>query len=162
MRSSTLLLASSAALISAESAQERHLGWRNGAALYTPQGAPTPKYPHPYKSIQAAPLPTDTANKPSPNPAYASACASVSELAASATNAQPSATPTVPAQLAYECMASVPFNQSAARKSFSVSFVFNWQRCWTVRRCLVELLVNWLWQSHFARRFGEFDRWVLI
>ncbi|GAB1728181.1 hypothetical protein NU195Hw_g6128t1 [Hortaea werneckii] len=41
-------------------------------------------------------------------------CASVSRLVASFTSASPSATPTVPAQLAYECINTVPFNQSAA------------------------------------------------
>ncbi|KAL1616183.1 hypothetical protein SLS56_011507 [Neofusicoccum ribis] len=43
-----------------------------------------------------------------------SACASVSALAASQTAAAPSATPTVPADLAYECINSVPINTTAA------------------------------------------------
>ncbi|KAH7063548.1 hypothetical protein B0J12DRAFT_562125 [Macrophomina phaseolina] len=43
-----------------------------------------------------------------------SACASVSALAASQTAVAPSATPTVPADLAYECINSVPINQTAA------------------------------------------------
>lgn len=43
-------------------------------------------------------------------------CATVSELVASftAANSDPSATPTVPAGVAYECINSVPFNSSAA------------------------------------------------
>nr|POE48096.1 peptidase s41 family protein ustp [Quercus suber] len=41
-------------------------------------------------------------------------CASVSKLAASATAASPSATATVPAELAYQCLNSIPFNSSAA------------------------------------------------
>ncbi|RMX99492.1 hypothetical protein D0868_09511 [Hortaea werneckii] len=49
-------------------------------------------------------------------------CASVSRLVASFTSSSPSATPTVPAQLAYECINSVPFNQSAAGKSIAKSF----------------------------------------
>ncbi|OJD30635.1 peptidase s41 family protein [Diplodia corticola] len=43
-----------------------------------------------------------------------SPCASVSALAASQTAVAPSATPTVPADLAYECINSVPINQTAA------------------------------------------------
>ncbi|KAK7530875.1 uncharacterized protein J3D65DRAFT_579007 [Phyllosticta citribraziliensis] len=43
-----------------------------------------------------------------------SACASVSYLAASQTSASPSATATVPAELAYKCINSVPLNVSAA------------------------------------------------
>lgn len=42
------------------------------------------------------------------------ACASVSKLAAAFTSASPSAIPTVPAELAYECLTSIPFNSSAA------------------------------------------------
>nr|POE93302.1 mannosyl-oligosaccharide alpha-1,2-mannosidase 1b [Quercus suber] len=41
-------------------------------------------------------------------------CARVSKLAASTTSATPSATPTVPAELAYECLNSIPFDSSAA------------------------------------------------
>lgn len=43
-----------------------------------------------------------------------SACASVSALAASQTAVAPKATPTVPAALAYDCINSVPINQTAA------------------------------------------------
>lgn len=42
------------------------------------------------------------------------ACASVAVLAASQTSLSPSATPTVPAELAFDCLNSIPFNQSAA------------------------------------------------
>ena len=56
------------------------------------------------------------------------ACASVSELAASFTSAYPSATPTIPAELAYECINSVPFNQSAAVAFLdSIRPYLNWQ-----------------------------------
>ncbi|KKY23496.1 putative peptidase s41 family protein [Diplodia seriata] len=48
------------------------------------------------------------------NETAGSPCASVSALAASQTAAAPSATPTVPADLAYECINSVPINQTAA------------------------------------------------
>lgn len=41
-------------------------------------------------------------------------CGSVAVLAAAQTNASSTAAPTVPAQLAYECLNSIPFNQSAA------------------------------------------------
>ncbi|RMZ22528.1 hypothetical protein D0859_13440 [Hortaea werneckii] len=49
-------------------------------------------------------------------------CASVSRLVASFTRASPSATPTVPAQLAYECINTVPFNQSAAGKPTAMRY----------------------------------------
>ncbi|KAI4723551.1 hypothetical protein E4T48_00028 [Aureobasidium sp. EXF-10727] len=42
------------------------------------------------------------------------ACASVKKLVASQTSASPKATPTIPAEIAYECLNAVPFNQSAA------------------------------------------------
>lgn len=45
------------------------------------------------------------------------ACASVRSLALQVSATSPKATPTVPAALAYECINSVPFNQSAAGKS---------------------------------------------
>lgn len=44
------------------------------------------------------------------------ACASIRELALDVSVTSPIATPTVPAALAYECINSVPFNQSAAGK----------------------------------------------
>ena len=66
------------------------------------------------------------------NETAGSPCASVSALAASQTAAAPSATPTVPADLAYECINSVPINQTAA-----LSFIK------TVRP-------YWEWQSTLA------------
>lgn len=40
----------------------------------------------------------------------------------------PSATPTVPAQLAYECLNSIPFNQTAALQYLeSMDPYLNWQ-----------------------------------
>lgn len=55
-------------------------------------------------------------------------CASVAKLAAAYTNAQPSATATVPAQLAYECLVSIPFNQSAAEQYLdSMDPYITWQ-----------------------------------
>ncbi|KAK4987459.1 hypothetical protein LTR50_004591 [Elasticomyces elasticus] len=56
------------------------------------------------------------------------ACASVSELIASFTSASPSARPTVPAEIAYECINSVPFNASAAYSLMeSLRPYINWQ-----------------------------------
>ncbi|KAK8189291.1 uncharacterized protein BKA78DRAFT_253348 [Phyllosticta capitalensis] len=56
---------------------------------------------------------SDTAWKRQTN-STGSPCASVSYLAASQTASSPSATATVPAKLAYECINSVPLNVSAA------------------------------------------------
>lgn len=56
---------------------------------------------------------SDTAWKRQTN-STGSPCASVSYLASSQTAASPSATATVPAKLAYECINSVPLNVSAA------------------------------------------------
>ncbi|THX69190.1 hypothetical protein D6D08_06082 [Aureobasidium pullulans] len=56
------------------------------------------------------------------------ACAIVSKLVASFTSASPKATPTVPADIAYECLNSIPFNQSAASDLLeSMRPYLNWQ-----------------------------------
>ncbi|KAH9811694.1 Peptidase family S41 [Teratosphaeria destructans] len=61
------------------------------------------------------PVVTTTCISASPSSATSlGACGTISKLAASSTRAEPGATPIVPAQLAYECINSVPFNQSAA------------------------------------------------
>ncbi|KAI5196320.1 hypothetical protein E4T38_08569 [Aureobasidium subglaciale] len=67
------------------------------SAITVPTGA-SPSYAKPSSSAL-----------PSPN-----ACLSVSKLVASVASASPKATPTVPAELAYDCLHSIPFNQSAA------------------------------------------------
>lgn len=55
-------------------------------------------------------------------------CGSVAVLAASSSAANPSATPRVPAQLAFECLNSIPFNQSAAiRYLDSITPYVTWQ-----------------------------------
>ncbi|KAF9629447.1 Peptidase S41 [Lasiodiplodia theobromae] len=62
------------------------------------------------------------------NETAGSPCASVSALAASQTAASPSATPTVPAGLAYECINSVPINQTAALNLIKTSRPYwEWQ-----------------------------------
>lgn len=63
--------------------------------------------------------PISSSPSPLSSAPYASAsaigpCGSVSELVAAFTNISPTAIPTVPAQLAYECLNSIPFNQSDA------------------------------------------------
>lgn len=61
-------------------------------------------------------------------PAGLDACASVSKLVASFTSASPKATPTVPADIAYECLHSIPFNQTAASDLLeSMRPYLNWQ-----------------------------------
>jgi hypothetical protein len=61
-------------------------------------------------------------------PAGLDACASVSKLVASFTSASPKATPTVPADIAYGCLHSIPFNQSAASDLLeSMRPYLNWQ-----------------------------------
>jgi hypothetical protein len=61
-------------------------------------------------------------------PGDSNACASVSKLVASFTSASPKATPTVPAEIAYECLNSIPFNQSAAYDLLeSMRPYLNWQ-----------------------------------
>ncbi|KAK5112673.1 hypothetical protein LTR85_011184 [Meristemomyces frigidus] len=104
--------------------KDPHPGWPE-PSVYTPQG-PAASWVHTWpnpSSIGSAPITslpsTATGSAASSTPTLSSngtvaACASVSELVASFTSASPTATPTVPAQLAYECINSVPFNQSAA------------------------------------------------
>lgn len=104
--------------------------------MYTPaQPKPTWPYhtqypPYPYSepptTFQSYPTPTGSASITTSAsasgtgtgtaPAGTGPCATVSKLVASfsATNSDPSATPTVPAGVAYECINSVPFNSSAA------------------------------------------------
>ncbi|PNS15459.1 hypothetical protein CAC42_718 [Sphaceloma murrayae] len=55
-------------------------------------------------NITAAPTSTPTTD----------ACAKVAELSASFVSASPAAAPSVPAQVGFECLNSIPFNQSAA------------------------------------------------
>ncbi|KAK4960967.1 hypothetical protein LTR10_001456 [Elasticomyces elasticus] len=104
-----------------------HPGWSE-PSVYTPkQPKPTWPYGHSYPSYPHSASPSATSvpsvsatvsSSPStssiPGNGTLAACASVSNLAASFTSANPSSTPTVPAELAYECINSVPFNQSAA------------------------------------------------
>lgn len=69
-------------------------------------------------TISAPPYPTATTS------VGTGACASVSKLAA----ADPAATPTVPAKLAYDCITSVPFNSSAAVELLdSIRPYLDWQ-----------------------------------
>lgn len=79
-------------------------------ATTLPTTQPTPTVPVVVTVTSSVPS-TASASGSATNP-----CASVAELAASFTSASPSstATPTVPAQLAFECLNSIPFNQSAA------------------------------------------------
>jgi len=110
-----------------------HPGWSE-PSVYTP-AQPEPSWPYQPWSSQStrvestsSPGPTVTDSAPSTTTAASStlsggygtstaACASVSELVASFTSQSPSATPTVPAELAYDCITSVPFNGSAAGMS---------------------------------------------
>lgn len=97
---------------------------REKPSVYTP-AQPKPTWPgkswehHPtgYSTSPSGyytPTPTSSGAGPTGTGTGSGACASVSQLVASFTAASPSATPTVPAQIAYECITSVPFNQSAA------------------------------------------------
>lgn len=104
--------------------------------MYTPaQPKPTWPYntqepPYPYSqpptTFQSYPTPSASPSITAPSsasgtgsgtaPAGTGPCATVSKLVASfsASNSDPSATPTVPAGVAYQCINSVPFNSSAA------------------------------------------------
>ncbi|KAK5134902.1 hypothetical protein LTR08_005992 [Meristemomyces frigidus] len=121
--------------------KEPHPGWPE-PSVYTPQGpAASWSYPSSWThtsraasaSITGTPSATVTGTGASSTATASSngtvgACASVSELVASFTSASPSATPTVPAQLAYECINSVPFNQSAAVELMdSIRPYIDWQ-----------------------------------
>ncbi|KAI7352380.1 hypothetical protein KC336_g22445, partial [Hortaea werneckii] len=82
--------------------------------ISTSEGLGPTQYPG---SVTSAPSSKTTAASSKPTASgngTEGLCASVSRLVASFTSASPSATPTVPAQLAYECINTVPFNQSAA------------------------------------------------
>lgn len=87
-------------------------------AVYTP---PAPKYtwwhdPKPTKTKTAPPTTASPASSLT-STSYASvdnACNSVRKLQSSLIKTSPSATATIPAQLAYECSTRVPFNSSAA------------------------------------------------
>lgn len=86
-----------------------HPGWQK-PSVYTPSNPKTTlfasyPYHHPSKTT-SAPTGTSSASK--------DACASIAGLVAPMQSASPSATPTVPAQLAYDCITSIPFNSSAA------------------------------------------------
>jgi hypothetical protein len=71
---------------------------------------------------------SSVAISPSSAPGGSDACASVSKLVASFTSASPKATPTVPAEIAYECLNTIPFNQSAAYDLLeSMKPYLNWQ-----------------------------------
>ena len=86
-------------------------------------------------SVTSAPSSKTTASSSKPTASRNGTegpCASVSRLVASFTGASPSATPTVPAQLAYECINTVPFNQSAAGKSIAMSSVNAHVAKWTL------------------------------
>ncbi|KAK4569787.1 hypothetical protein LTR86_002756 [Recurvomyces mirabilis] len=114
-----------------------HPGWPE-PSVYTPRqpGRPTWPWTYPYKSSQAASTAAPTssvATTPSVTSTSSAtgtlgACASVAKLAASFTSANPKATPTVPAELAYDCINSVPFNQSAAAALLdSIRPYIDWQ-----------------------------------
>ncbi|KAF2766736.1 hypothetical protein EJ03DRAFT_174479 [Teratosphaeria nubilosa] len=128
-----------------------HPGWST-AAVYTPTSppnlysnshswkhpgsswrAPTPQaIPYTNQSVTATTTgPVVTASCVSASSSSSTslgACGTISQLAASSTGAEPGATPTVPAQLAYECINSVPFNQSAAIDLLdSIRPYLNWQ-----------------------------------
>ncbi|PSK56652.1 hypothetical protein B9Z65_6276 [Elsinoe australis] len=69
-------------------------------------------------NITAAPTGTPTAD----------ACAKVAELSASFVAASPSAAPSVPAQVGYDCLNSIPFNQTAAEELVdSILPYIDWQ-----------------------------------
>lgn len=109
-----------------------HPGWPS-PKVYTPEGPPQPVWtPQPSygpgsygpgsstpASVTPSATPSTTASSsatPSSSGSSIDACASVSELVKSQTNADPSATPTVPAGLAWECVISVPFKSNIAGK----------------------------------------------
>lgn len=119
-----------------------HPGWHwpNWPSVYTPP-APTQTVYRPHHGshtsnssstslsiTQSSSLPsTSVASTASPTTSGTgpNACASVASLVA----ASPSvATPTVPAELAYDCLNSIPFNQSAASALLdSIEPYLNWQ-----------------------------------
>ncbi|KAL9115960.1 MAG: hypothetical protein Q9227_000328 [Pyrenula ochraceoflavens] len=77
-------------------------------------------YQHGHVRQGPIPRPRDVSN--------GTACAAVSSTVASLTAASPSATPTIPAQLAYDCITSVPLNVSAATQLIdSLPAYIQWQ-----------------------------------
>ncbi|GAB7347877.1 hypothetical protein MBLNU459_g5404t1 [Dothideomycetes sp. NU459] len=125
-----------------------HPGYSKPTVYYPPQ--PNPSWYRPYPIASSSPssslslsnatataTATTTGNTDSTSVVVSAsasgsstvaACASVSELVASFTSASPSATPTVPAAIAYECLNSIPFNQSAASDLLeSIRPYLNWQ-----------------------------------
>lgn len=104
-------------------------------SVYSPPG-PEPSWyrpshsenhPHTYGSSSTSSPSAYSSSSPTAT-AQNAACASVSALAASRNAVSPSATPTVPAQLAYECLNSIPFNRSAAVALIdSIDPYLNWQ-----------------------------------
>ncbi|KAF2718351.1 hypothetical protein K431DRAFT_253534 [Polychaeton citri CBS 116435] len=112
---------------------QSHPGWDKPSPYVPPNPEPTwwgghhhPSGPgYPSTAVTTA---TSTSATTTTSPSSNDACASVSELVGSIQLASPSATPTVPAQLAYECITSVPFNQSAAIAVLdSMRPYLNWQ-----------------------------------
>lgn len=117
-------------------------GWPGKQSVYTPP-APKPTWYRPSHHSHSRPASTVSGHNSTVTSTTSistastsksvgvtsnGACASVAVLAASQTSVLPSATPTVPADLAYECLNSIPFNQSAAVALLdSIDPYLNWQ-----------------------------------
>lgn len=88
--------------------------------VYVPPN-PEPTFYRAGNGTKSAFVPTGTGGVTGSSPTATSAmskdvCASVSVASASYAAAHPSATPRVPAKLAYDCLNAIPFNQTAAEQ----------------------------------------------
>lgn len=124
MRSLTLVAASFAAVANCAPGgppgwhwgPHEHPGWHKPQP-YTPEGPPTPACATSSTAVSTTASASVSAPVSSVSSSSIDACASISELVKSATQASPSATPTVPAGLAWDCITSVPFKSDVAGES---------------------------------------------
>ncbi|KAF2158162.1 hypothetical protein K461DRAFT_290408 [Myriangium duriaei CBS 260.36] len=110
-----------------------HPGY-NGTSVYTPSAPPQPTLSSANGTVTGPPTVTVTgttsgASSGSPTTGATDACGQVAALSASwVATSPPSSVPSVPAQIAYECLNSIPFNQSASEQLLdSIEPFLNWQ-----------------------------------
>ncbi|KAL1304447.1 hypothetical protein AAFC00_003443 [Neodothiora populina] len=121
-----------------------HPGWKQPVPYIPPQPKASWNRPYPsaYSTGKSGPTGSGTVTAPAPTASSSStaasttstsvstgACASVSKLVASFSSASPAAaTASIPAQVAYDCLHEIPFNQSAALALMdSIEPYLNWQ-----------------------------------
>ena len=93
----------------------------SSSSVYTPSVVPTQTFYNGTGGVTITPIATAT-------PTTTDACGQVAALSASVVAASPSATVTVPAEIGYACLNSIPFNQTAAVQLLdSIDPYLNWQ-----------------------------------